>query len=95
MAIVPDVPTLTEQGVNGLVGGNWYGIVAPHGIPEAEKARLANELQKIATAPAFLTHAKSLGIDADYRDAAGFADFLAKENARWEALIKARKIEIP
>jgi tripartite-type tricarboxylate transporter receptor subunit TctC len=95
MAIVPDVPTLTEQGVNGLVGGNWYGIVAPHGIPEAEKARLASELQKIATSPAFLTHAKSLGIDADYRNAAGFADFLAKENARWEALIKARKIEIP
>jgi tripartite-type tricarboxylate transporter receptor subunit TctC len=95
MSIVPDVPTLTEQGVDGFVGGNWYGIVAPHGIPEAEKTRLASELQKIAVSPQFLAHTQSLGVEADYLDATGFGAFLKKENARWEALIKARKIEIP
>jgi tripartite-type tricarboxylate transporter receptor subunit TctC len=95
MSIVPDVPTFTEQGISGFVGGNWYGIVAPHGIPEAVKARLASELKKIAASPPFLTHARSLGVDADYRDAAGFAAFLAKENERWGLLIKARNIEIP
>ena len=95
MAIVPDVPTLTEQGVDGFVGGNWYGVVAPRGIPEAEKTRLASELRTIAASPAFLTHTKSLGVDAEYLDAAGFAAFLAKENARWAALIKARNIEVP
>jgi tripartite-type tricarboxylate transporter receptor subunit TctC len=95
MAIVADVATLTEQGVDGFVGGNWYGFVGPRGIPEAEKARLATELQKIAASPEFLTHASSLGVEAQYLDAAGFAAFLAKENERWEALIKARNIEVP
>lgn len=95
MSLVPDVPTFTEQGVSGFVGGNWYGVVAPRGIPDAVKARLAGELKKIAASPAFLAHATSLGVDADYRDAAGFAEFLAKENERWGALIKARNIEIP
>ena len=95
MNIVPDVPTLNEQGVPEFVGGNWYGIVAPRGVPEAEKTRLASELKKIAVSPEFLTHAKSLGIDAEYLDAAGFGAFLTKENARWAALIKARNIEIP
>lgn len=93
MAIVPDVPTLTEQGVPGFVGGNWYGIVAPHGIPDAAKARIASELQRIAASQAFVTRAKALGVDSDYRDAAGFGQFLKAENDRWGALISARKIE--
>jgi len=95
MPTVPDVPTFTEQGVKGFVGGNWYGVVAPRGIPDAVKARLADELTRIAASPPFLAHVKSLGVDADYRDAAGFAEFLAKENERWGTLIKARNIEIP
>ena len=95
MSLVPDVPTFTEQGINGFVGGNWYGIVTPRGIPGDVKARLADQMAKIAASPPFLAHAKSLGVDADYRDAAGFAEFLAKENERWRALISARNIEIP
>ncbi|HEY5755294.1 MAG TPA: tripartite tricarboxylate transporter substrate binding protein [Steroidobacter sp.] len=95
MAIVSDVPTFTEQGIEGFTGGNWYGVVAPRGIPDAERKRLAGELQAIAASPAFLAHVKSLGVDAEYLDAAGFADFLNKENQRWGTLIKARNIEVP
>jgi tripartite-type tricarboxylate transporter receptor subunit TctC len=95
MEIVADVPTLTEQGIKGFVGGNWYGLVAPRGIHEMEKGRLASDLQQIAASPEFLAHTKSLGIEAEYLDAAAFAAFLEKENARWAALIKSRNIEIP
>jgi tripartite-type tricarboxylate transporter receptor subunit TctC len=95
MPFVPDVPTFTEQGIDGFVGGNWYGVVAPSGIPEAVKARLVDAMTRIAAAPPFLAHARSLGVDAEYLDAAGFAEFLAKENERWGTLIKARNIEIP
>jgi tripartite-type tricarboxylate transporter receptor subunit TctC len=95
MPIVPEVPTFTEQGIDGFVGGNWYGIVAPRGVPGAVKVRLAGEMSKIVASPPFLKHAASLGVDVAYLDAAGFAEFLAKENARWGAVIKARNIEIP
>ena len=95
MSIVPDVPTFTEQGIDGFVGGNWYGVVAPRGIPDTVRARLADEMKTIAASPPFLAHAKSLGVDPEYLNAAGFAEFLAKENERWRALIKARNIEIP
>ena len=86
------MPTFTEQGINGFVGGNWYGVVAPRGIPDAVKARLADEMTRIVASPPFLAHARSLGVDAAYPDAAGFAEFLAKENERWGPLIKARNI---
>jgi tripartite-type tricarboxylate transporter receptor subunit TctC len=95
MSIVPQVPTFTEQGVDGFVGGNWYGVVAPRGVPDAVKARLAGELKRIAATATFLAHVRSLGVDPDYRDSAGFAEFLQKENQRWLTLIKVRNIEIP
>jgi tripartite-type tricarboxylate transporter receptor subunit TctC len=95
MALTPDVPTFTEQGIDGFVGGNWYGVVAPRGIPEAIKQRLARELQKIAASPVFLAHTKAIGVDIEYLDAEGFAGFLTKENERWGSLIKSRNIEIP
>ena len=40
MSIVPDVPTFTEQGIDGFVGGNWYGVVAPRGIPDTVKSTI-------------------------------------------------------
>jgi len=95
MAIVSDVPTFTEQGIDRFTGGNWYGVVAPRGIPDTEKKRLASELQTIAASAAFLAHVKSLGVDAEYLDAVSFGDFLKKENERWGRLIKARNIEVP
>jgi len=95
MAIIPDVPTFTEQGINGFVGGNWYGVVAPRGIPDAIKQRLARELQRIAASPVFVAHTKAIGVDIEYLDATGFAGFLTKENERWGSLVKSRNIEIP
>lgn len=95
MSIVPDVPTFTEQGIDGFVAGNWYGVVVPHGVPDAVTQRLSRELQKIAQSPAFLGQVRSLGVEADYRDAAGFAEFLTREDERWRALLKARNVEVP
>ena len=95
MALAPDVPTFTEQGIKGFVGGNWYGIVAPHGIPQPVQAKLASALQKITASPSFQQQAKTLGIDADYLDPAQFSAFLAAENQRLGALIKARNIVLP
>jgi tripartite-type tricarboxylate transporter receptor subunit TctC len=33
VALLPDVPTLAEQGLPGVEAENWYGIVAPAAIP--------------------------------------------------------------
>ena len=95
MALAPDVPTFTEQGIEGFVGGNWYGIVAPRGIPQPVQAKLASALQNIAASPSFRQQAKTLGIDADYLDPTQFSAFLAAENQRLGALTKARNIVLP
>ena len=31
---LPDVPTMTESGVNGVMGASWSGLLAPAGTPQ-------------------------------------------------------------
>jgi tripartite-type tricarboxylate transporter receptor subunit TctC len=33
-AMLPDVPTLAEQGFTGFSAGGWYGLLTPAGVPE-------------------------------------------------------------
>lgn len=32
--LLPDVPTIQEQGLEGYEFGNWHGLLAPKGTPE-------------------------------------------------------------
>ena len=84
---IADVPTMAEQGIEGLHAGNWYGFVTPRGVPAAARLKLAAELQKVGNSPAFLEKTHSMGVEAEFRDPAQFAEFLkARAPAgRWSA----------
>lgn len=90
----PNVPTFAELGVPDFVTGNWYGLVAPAGIPEEARKRLQEEVRKIATSEQFTTRANAAAIDVDYRDGDQFAQYLKSENDRWQQIVAARKIEV-
>ena len=44
--ILPDVPTITEEGYAGFGGGAWSGLFAPKGTPEKIVQLLNAEVQK-------------------------------------------------
>ena len=46
-AALPDVPTFTEQGVDGIDMTSWIGFFGPGNLAPAATARLNAELQKI------------------------------------------------
>jgi tripartite-type tricarboxylate transporter receptor subunit TctC len=48
---VPDVPTFTECGVPLVVGGVWFGVVAPAGTPPEAIARLNAAVIRAVEAP--------------------------------------------
>ena len=48
--ILPDVPTISEAGVPGYEASNWWGIVAPAGVPQAVVDRIRKELAVVQTA---------------------------------------------
>ena len=39
--VLPEVPTIEEQGVPGYEAGNWYGLAAPAGTPDGHHRQAA------------------------------------------------------
>ncbi len=91
---IPDVPTMDEQGIQGMYAGNWYGFVTPRGVPEKVRADLATQLEKIGRSDAFKQQTRAMGVEPEYRDAAQFTQFLKSEGERLAVVVKDRGIEL-
>lgn len=91
---IADVPTMAEQGIEGLHAGNWYGFVTPHGVPAAAREKLAAELKKVAQSQAFQEKVYSMGVQTEYRDPAQFSAFLKEEGQRLGEVVRDKGIEL-
>jgi tripartite-type tricarboxylate transporter receptor subunit TctC len=60
MPLLPDVPTIAEQGVPGYETSSWYGILAPANTPPEVVAKLNAALNKALSNPDIQ---KSLSLD--------------------------------
>ena len=66
-AALPDVPTMTEAGVPGVVVYEWNAIFAPAGTPGAAVAKIAQAVHYALQAPELRARIASLGGEiADY-----------------------------
>jgi tripartite-type tricarboxylate transporter receptor subunit TctC len=92
VATLPDVPTMSEAGVNGLEVYSWQAAAAPKGLPAAVKTKLEAELAASAQSPDVKAKFEAVGFDVVASNGAQFATFLADEIARWKAVIEAGKI---
>ena len=91
-ATAPDIPTLAEQGVGGVVVTSWYGLLAPGGTPAAVVEQLAKDAADILGAPAVREQLKAQGLTEVLMKPADFAAHIRTETAQWARIIKARNI---
>lgn len=91
---ISDVPTMVEQGLQGMDAGNWYGFVTPRGVPAATRERLAVELRKITQSKVFQDKVYAMGVQTEFRDAADFQAFLRSEGLRLGEVVRDKKIEL-
>lgn len=83
MPVMPDVPTLAEQGVPGLILEQWWGLVAPAGTPPAIVDRLRAELNAALGHPSVRERLRLLAIEKQPGTPAEFSSFLKSEIQRW------------
>jgi tripartite-type tricarboxylate transporter receptor subunit TctC len=82
-------PTFAEQGMPGVVGYGWFGVVAPAGTPAAIVERLNADLAQIAQTPAMRDWMMTnVGGEFTPNTPRQFAEFLAVDTARWKKIIK-------
>jgi tripartite-type tricarboxylate transporter receptor subunit TctC len=93
-ALLPDVPTMEEQGLRGFLSSGWAGVLAPAGTPADIVQRLNAEIVKALQGPDVKTRMEGLGAEPASGSPAQFADFLKEDVARWERLVKASKATV-
>ena len=88
-ALLPEVPTLAEAGVQGYDYIGWTGVAAPAGTPGALIDRLNREINRIATSDEGRRWFEGIGSDAGEQSPADFMAFMQAEHTRLGALVRA------
>jgi len=87
-AILPGVPTIADAGVPGYEAVNWWGIVAPAGVPQPVVDRLREAIAQAQKAKPVLDQFAREGADVVQMSQAEFGAFMASEMAKWEKVVK-------
>jgi tripartite-type tricarboxylate transporter receptor subunit TctC len=81
--LMPDVPTIAEQGLKGFVSYNWNGLLAPAGTPKAIIARVHEVIAKaLKTTEARELYA-SQGHEIGGSNPDEYAAFIKVETEKW------------
>jgi len=88
---LPDVPTVAESGVPSLAGFEstlTYGILAPHGTPDAVVKELSAQMLQVAATPEFQSRLEVEGAVPLLGGSADYAALIRKESAQWGDIVK-------
>ena len=90
--VLPDAPTLAEQGLKGFEVVVWHGIYAPKNTPKEATERFATALRAALKDPTVVQRMTELGAefvpDAKLTPE-GLRSWLKQETERWGPVIKA------
>ena len=88
-AVLPELPTIAEQGLAGYEAGVWIGLLAPAGTPKAIVDKLNTEGQKAIKAPDFVKHMADLGYEVVGGTPEQMRATIDAEVKRWFPVVKA------
>jgi tripartite-type tricarboxylate transporter receptor subunit TctC len=93
---LPDVPTVAEAGKDFGLGqfesSTWFGLYGPKNLPPELVAKINAALNKAIDSPDVIERFSQLGSEPLPGSPDKFAAMVAKERARWTALIKQAQI---
>lgn len=92
--MLPQVPTLSEAGVNEVDVYSWQGIAAPKGLPADVKNKLHNAMTSALKDPEISKRLTEQGFEIVANTPEQFAKFQAQELARWKTVIEKGHIEL-
>lgn len=87
-AALPDVPTAAQSGLPGFEVVQYYGLIAPAGVPRPIVERLNKELRTMLAADDFKRRLVTYGDDPAPSTSEEYAANIKREEAKWSALVK-------
>jgi tripartite-type tricarboxylate transporter receptor subunit TctC len=92
--VLPDVPTLNENGVAGYEATIWLGLMAPKGTPKAIVDRLNEAVSKIAAQADVKQQWAKQGAVPIILNPTQFDKYLQDDIAKWAGVIKSANIKL-
>jgi len=91
--LMPEVPTIAEQGLPGFEVVSWSGVAAPAKTPPAIIRRLHAEIVKIVNAPDMQKFLASQGAEPALMGPEEFGAYIKADIAKWAKVVKAAGIK--
>ena len=91
-AYMPNIPTVAESGYPGFEALNWYAFVAPGKTPTPILDRWNVEIVKVLNDPSVRDALNKHGLTPQPTTRAELTAFMKKEDAKWSAVVRERKI---
>ncbi len=88
MSLFPDVPTLAESGMPGFEVGAWQGLMVPANTPKPIIQRLNAEVMKALQSTDVRQKLALQGAEPLGSTPEAYGEYIQKELARWEGVVK-------
>lgn len=93
VAVMPDLPTISEAGIKDYEVLNWFGLFAPAGTPQPIVDRMQQEAAAMMAEKEIKDRLAGEGADPIASKPADFAAFVREEVRKWEEVGKAANIQ--
>lgn len=87
--LLPDVPTVAEQGLAGYDTFEWYGLFTTGGTPKPIVDKLSKEIARIIALPDIQEKIAAQGGEPQSNTSEEFGKFLVSEMQKWKSLVQA------
>ncbi|PPA77486.1 ABC transporter substrate-binding protein [Achromobacter spanius] len=94
VSVLPDTPTMAEQGVANFTAYAWQGLVGPAGVPEAVVKKLSADLDATLKSAAVSQKMLDMGVIPMPMSAQDFKAYAEQERSAWAAVIKKANIKL-
>jgi tripartite-type tricarboxylate transporter receptor subunit TctC len=91
---LPGVPTVAEQGIQGVVAVGWIGLSAPARTPEPVLDKISAAVMGILKEPEVLEKMKGLAFVPAKESRQEFEAYIALENVKWKTIVQDAGVKI-
>ncbi|SFN22017.1 tripartite tricarboxylate transporter substrate binding protein [Variovorax sp. OV329] len=91
-ALMPDVPTLQEQGIADVDVSQWYGIFAPAKTPKPIVEQLNKVLNEVLADKSVIKRLEDHGAEVSTMTTDQMRTYVAQEQVKWKKVVQAAKI---
>lgn len=90
IGVLPDVPTMVEEGIPGVVAEAWFGVLAPAATPAEIVIKLNRDINNALKMPDVASHISLQGSAAIIGGSPEqFGTFIKAEIAKWASVVKS------